>query len=297
MYSINDIKLMCNNYDNTHKPVREGSKANTTDFDVYGIKESAIYRKDTRNRQIRDLRKSLLSECIYSVFDKALGFQLEADANDAMKRALVNNFIEEQGTQSLINSFKRSSFMLSEFARLIESTVEIVVEKCDKEKCEDIEIDPETKDQFYEKLNTEDAERVASVIKNRVSDAVDEFIQDNMTDRIEIQEIIRKTQEKVDKAKTDAIKESYDRQCKQEITKIRNRNNKNVLETMIYNVSGATLKDEAMAKLYMNESSLDMDKIVEKCTIMYTFLETVNTAKMKKLDGKYITNALNSLKK
>ena len=297
MYSIDDVKLMCKNYENTHKPIKESSKANTSDFDVFAIKESAAYRKDSRNRQIRDLRKSLLSECIYSVFDKALGFQLEAEANDAMKRALVNNFIEEQGTQNLINSFKRNSYMLSEFARLIESTVDIVVEKCDKEKCQDIEIDPETKDQFYEKLNTEDAEQVASAIKNRVSNAVDEFIQSNMTDRIEIQEIIKKTQDKIDKAKTDAIKESYDRQCKQEITRIRNRNNKNVLECMIFNVSSATLKDKTMEKLYMSEGSLDLDKIVEKCTIMYTFLETVNTAKMKKLDGQYITNALNSLKK
>ncbi len=92
------------------------------------------------------------------------------------------------------------------------------------------------------------------------------------------------------------IKEAYERQGKAAIAKVRNRNNKGIFESMVFNISKSVFKDPEMKAMYTNESSLDLDAIVENVTIMYTFLETLNCAKMVDVNEKYINNILNGLK-
>lgn len=262
--------------------------------EVCKLKEAGCKKANKEAMDLYQIKKSFLSECLYNLFDKSLGFQLESQEKDVMKRTLVNNFIEEQGLERLLSDFRSKSYLLSEYSRIVKESTDTVLKKCcDKEE---IDIDFETKDDFYDKLDTEDTEEVANLIKLRVSNAVDEFLQTNMSDKIEIKEIIRKTEEKVNSSKNDAIKESYELAGKAAIAKVRNRNNKGILESMIFNVAKASLKDNDMKEMYMTEGSLDMDNIVEDCKIMYTFLEMINTTKMVNINESYINNIINSLK-
>lgn len=291
------IKLMLQEQERACKNDNKYKAQPTNEYEeLCKIKEKGKMKARKESVEIYNLKKSLLSECIYTVFDKALGFQLESQNKDTLKRSLVNNFIEEQGLDRLLNEFKTKSYLLSEFARIINETVNSVLEKCKEEQREEIDIDSELRSDFYEQLDTDDVDEIANIIKKRTSMATEEFIQANMNDRLEIQDILRTTQEKVDAARKDVVKEGYERRAKAAIAKVRNRNNKGIFESMVFNISKATLKDPEMKAMYMTENSLDLDSIVENVSIMYTFLETVNTTKMIKVDEKYITKMLNGLK-
>lgn len=289
------VKLMLQEQEKTCK--NNKYKSNNTEYDEYcKIKEEGYKKTKKEFTELYNLKKSLLSECIYTIFNKALGFQLESQEKDNMKRALVNNFIEEQGLEKLLIEFRTRSYLLSEFSRLINDTVKTINENKSENSIPEIDIDSELRSDFYDKLNTDDVDEIASIIKKRTSMAVEEFIQANMNDRLEIQDILRNTQEKIDSTRKENIKESYERQGKAAIAKVRNRNNKGIFESMVFNICKSTIKDPEMKVMYMTENTLDLDSIVENVSIMYTFLETINCTKMIDINEKYITKVLNGLK-
>lgn len=294
------IKIMLEKEERENKTNYKNKYKRNEDNEEYEefckLKEEGCKKVKKESTELYNLKKSLLSECIYKVFDKSLGIQLESQEKDVMKRTLVNNFIEEQGVDRLINEFKSKSYLLSEFARIIEETVKKAKDKCKEENSEELNIDYEIRSDFYDEIDIEDADEIANIIKMRTTSATEEFIQSNMNDKLEIKDIIRATQEKIDSAKKESVKESYDRQGKAAIAKVRNRGNKGVFESMVYAISRAALKDDTMKEMYMTENSLNMDNIVENVSIMYTFLETINTTKMINVDEKYITKVLNGFK-
>lgn len=263
--------------------------------EFYNIREAGCNKANKKKKKIKKLKESLLSEAIYMIYDKSLGIQLEDNSSSVIKRTLVNKFIEEQGVETLLNTFRTKSYLLSEISRVVNKYTNLIVEKC--EDCEDdIDIDSELRSDFYDELNTDDASEIAGIIKSRVSNAMDEFIQSNMNDRIEIQDILRATQEKVNSTRNEEIKESFEHMGKKAVAEIRSKKIKNVLEAMVYNVCDSSMKNDEMKQIYFKENSLDMDTIVGKCELMYTFLETVNTCKMTKVDETYINNVLKGLK-
>jgi hypothetical protein len=68
---------------------------------------------------------------------------------------------------------------------------------------------------------------------------------------------------------------------------------KNVFNIMVESLARKAVTDESYKKIYMNESKLDIDKVVEDTTLIYTMLEMVNTTKMIKVDEKVIADYLN----
>lgn len=290
------VKLMLQEQEKSCKNNKYKSNNNNEYEEYCKIREEGCKKAKKESAELYNLKKSLLSECIYTVFDKALGFQLESQEKDNMKRTLVNNFIEEQGLEKLLIEFRTKSYLLSEFARIINETVKTIIEEKSEKSIPEIDIDSELRSDFYDQLNTDDVDEIASIIKKRTSMAVEEFIQANMNDRLEIQDILRNTQEKIDSTRKENIKESYERQGKAAIAKVRNRNNKGIFESMVFNICKSTIKDPEMKAMYMTENTLDLDSIVENVSIMYTFLETVNCTKMIDIDEKYITKVLNGLK-
>ena len=65
---------------------------------------------------------------------------------------------------------------------------------------------------------------------------------------------------------------------------------------MVYNVAESSLINESMRNIYTKQNKLDMDLIVESCEVLYTFLEMINTAKMKRINENYIYETLEGLK-
>ena len=58
----------------------------------------------------------------------------------------------------------------------------------------------------------------------------------------------------------------------------------------------AALKNEDAKKVYVENAALNMDKIVEHCEVMYTFLTTLDTCKIIDVNESYIEQMLKDLR-
>ena len=50
-------------------------------------------------------------------------------------------------------------------------------------------------------------------------------------------------------------------------------------------------------KVYVNESKINMDKVVEDATLVYTMLEMLNTTEMVNVNEEFIEKYLDNLRK
>ena len=243
---------------------------------------------------IEETRKSLLFECIYRLFD-ACTDNLGSDTTrrDSIKTNIVTNFINENGSENLINSFRTKSELLSEFYQLIDKYSKIIVEKANKEDEDTFRIEDPTKDNFYEDLDAVNADEAIFTIRNRVMMAMDEFKDQNTEDKLQIKSILQDANERIKAAQTDELREAYSIAAKRKKDEIIYNRRRGIFETMVYNVSKSSINNDDMKDLYINESgSLNMESIVEDTKLLYTFLEVVNTTKMVKVDEAYISNCV-----
>ena len=299
------IQLCINNrnYNDTLNKINEAKELEITRDrnshidNIYSQRENRIKLERAYNTFIKDTKTSLLSECMYTLMNKACGYQQNEVQADIIKRNLVNNYIEEQGVDRILSSFKGKTFMLSEFARIIESTTKSILEKVDKNDTDTFTIEQEEKDKFFDELNFDDVEEVSSAIKKRVSDAVDEFMYSNIKQKEELKEILTASKEKIDSSKNEEVKESYNILAKKAITNLKAKRKVNIFESMVVSLAEASLKNENLKELYAKDNKLDMDSIVENVTIMYTFLETLNSAQIHNVNESYISDVLKELKK
>lgn len=252
--------------------------------------------KNSYQKFSEDTKSMFLAECIYDLLHKAMGIHMESTVNNNIKRGLVNNFIKENGVNNLLGNFKTGSVLLAEYAYLVNKYHAMVLESVDKKKPETFTIVPEIKDKFFEELNIENSKSVVDHIRNRVSDAMEEFIQGNINNKLEIEDTIRDTQEKIEKAKTKEVKESYEMLAKKKISTIKSKANNNVFGSMVKAMSEHVMRDPSVKDEYLVNNKIDIDKIVERCEILYTFLETINTAKIVKVDEAYIKEILDNMK-
>lgn len=279
--------------------------------------EAKIYERDSRElynmvnnrvdytRQYEKFRKdvtdSFVTEAILCINNSCLNkYTLEDEYNNQLARQLVTNFVQEEGSQNLLNRFKRTSYLLSEVAYVCEQHINLVLEKADKKNPDTMKIDNEDKKSFYNRLDTIDSDKSISAIRNRVMDATQDFIDSNTLDKMKIKDILQDTKEKIEKSRekknAKQLQESYAYSSKRDIQEIRNNKTKNVFEAMVYILAESSMINESANEIYVKNSALDMDKIVEHCEIMYNFLTTIDTTKMKNVDESYIKTMLKDLK-
>ena len=248
-----------------------------------------MHQTQKYNKWSKDLLEAMTFDVIMHIFDECFDrrYYSEDERFSVLKESLVKNFIKEEGAENLIRRFKYTSNTLAECALLIETTHKKITKKVNYKDNEFI-IDTNLKNDFFDTLNNQNFESITDKIRERVSDAVEDFVTQNTNDRIEIKEILQKAQDNISKAKTEEVKESYSINAKRKINTIQQRS-KNIFGEMVYNNTRDIAKDPDLRKIYIDESGhLNMDKIVESCKVMYTFLECLNTTKMTQIDTEKI---------
>ena len=220
--------------------------------------------------------------------------------NDIIKKNIVNKFVKENNVDVLLKSFEDKSILLSELANTINRNYNVVMESIDKDNPDTFHISDDVEKDFFEELKGLDIDDVTKTIKIRVASAMNDFIQSNTAAKIETKEILKKAQAKLDELNKDsetpdAVKESYETMYKRNVNDIRNNKVKNLLESIVYGVSQSVVKNEDLKKIYFEDGKINMDKIVESCTLMYTFLETVNTCKVIDIDEQYVSDLIKNL--
>ena len=278
-----------------HQPVNEDTAIYNN---MMGSKRTAL-NEGTRFRN--DLKKSLLSECIYNVYSKSIPQHMTESLTakninlEQVERSIVNTFIEEQGVGKLLREFKHKNIMLAEMAFLVEDTFNEACDACDKTKSAYI-LPGEVKDTFFDKIATAEPDDVIDSIKSRITNAMNSFLSENEAMKNKVKEICASANEKINASKSDQLKESWQRQAKRAINEYGEKTPITLLGEMIKQTAKSILKNDAMREQYTTESNtLDMDSIVESAFIMYAFMETVNTMDLVKMTPEYIQKKIDEI--
>ena len=282
---------------------------------------AAIWDKlNSRNRvdySYIDYKKKLtdayVTEGLVAIVDNCLNPVLVREQyHQKLVRQLVTNFVNEEGSMKLLKKFRGTSYIMSEMAYVIETTVESILERADKDNPESFKPDKKDKDKFYDKLSKIEVGDAVDKITDRVQDQTAEFMNTNMSEKAELAESLSKTQQKVEnnkqklvnkvnskkeQEKAAKIEEGYIALGKRRATDIRNSKTKNVLEQMVYTLSKAAIVNESAGKVFVDNSRLNMDKIVEHCETICTFVTALDSLKIINVDEAYIEKMLKDMKK
>lgn len=257
---------------------------------MYANTRNMVKENKDRREFNKRLKSSLLSECIMHLFNNSFNKIYSEDSKyENLKKSLVNNLVNDYGTENMLRRFKYESEYLAEVAYLVNTTYDAISEKCSKDgDC--YTIDPVVKDNFFSNLNFSNIDKITEKIRDRVEDSVEDFIVSNTSDKEKIKEVLQSTNDKINNASSEEAKQESARLGKQIIKKIE-RKPKSIFNALVYNLAETVMKDENLLNKYKNsEGKLNMDSIMESAKVTYTFLEMLNTAKI--VDKNYLLNII-----
>ena len=251
---------------------------------------------------LQNVKNSLLSECIFKLYKDSTVAPL-TESDKVIARNLVNKFVLENGAGELLLNFKHKNLLLSEFSRITNKYYQRILEECDDEssdpskagKAREFSIDDKTKEDFFTELEDIDTEDASKLIKERVSDAVSEFIDNNENQKLEYEDIIKSAQDRIAGTTNESYAESYTNQAKRTINEMRLNAKKNIFHYMVESLCKNTFKNDKLKTKYLNESTLNMDNIVNDSMLIYQMLEMINTTNMVNVDEQFMNNYVKSL--
>lgn len=261
-----------------------------------------LYSEDTKYNDYEDFSKSVneafVTEALTCLVNSCLSeVTLKDEYNSRLSRQLVSNFVKEEGAHKLLTKFKGTSYLMSELAYICNKHIKAVLEKADPNDKDSLKINKKQKDDFYKDLDKASADKVVDSIRSRVMGSTQEFIDSNTKDKMKIKDILTNTKEKIENSKNKKIQEGYSNLGKERVSDIRSKKVQNVFEAMVYSMAKTSLKNEDAKKVFVENSALSMDKLVEHCEVMYTFLTTLDTCKIIDVNESYIEEMLKDLKK
>lgn len=218
---------------------------------------------------------------------------------------LIENYISEVGETALLKNmrFSENGFLRTCWSE-INSHYKTITE--DATRDEDTQyIDSGSLDDFWKDVdNTEDVDDITNLIRMRVSNAEENFVNRNQQDKENVKTVLKQTADRVQMAKdtndndyAESVEESETRIAKDKIYKIQHEGYRSVFDRMVRNLSEAAVKNkDAKGSLIDENGKLNMDSIVESARCMYSLLETIGTIQLEKVDNKYIEDTLKSIK-
>ena len=265
--------------------------------------ENQIIGRNNRVTFLENVKSGFLSEAMSKLYKESFGVMTKRDRITA--KNLINTFINEQGAGELLNRFKYQNTLVAEMARIVQEHYDMVVESitCDDEECnipgraKELHLDKTIVDDFYKDLVDLDTTEASKLIKDKVTDAMTEFIDQNTQNKLDFEEIINTAKEKISDLKEESAVESTMNEAKRQINEMKRTRHKNIFHYMVEAISKEAFKDiNGVGKQYIHESKVDMDGVVNSAKLIYTMLEMLNTTEMVSKDyiQTYIENLVNA---
>lgn len=252
---------------------------------------------------ISNSRDYFLTEAINMILQDSLN-EDTTEENRNYGKALVEGFVKENGSIKLLSEFGRKSILLAGIADVVKEAHQKVVHSCKEGDCKSFKITKTIEDNFFEKLIGLKDEKITEKINERVCASLEDFVQANVNDKLDLEELAERTTEKINNIKAKnpmeakKIEESYTLQYRKEAQKIKQRANRkvSVYEQIMDSMTKAVVSDTALREAFVLESGqLDMSKISGKVNTLYTFIETLNTTKIANVNEAYIEKILKSM--
>ena len=216
-------------------------------------------------------------------------------------RGVLKNYIKENGADRLVNSFRNKTYALSEINRLVLGIKEGCKDKADPENPDTFNVSPEDEQKFYDELsNNDNFDDITNAIRMRVIDAEEKMSTDSIQDKIDSDNILNSAAERIKSVKAqnaagdmadniaDAITAEAASIANVEANKITTNRPRCVLEHFVRNMSTRVLSDGTLHESYTSCGNINYEKLIESCTVIYTFMEMLNTMKIEEFDENYI---------
>ena len=218
--------------------------------------------------------------------------------------AICASFIHENGEASgmLYNLKHRGQTQfLSELAKDIKSTHRTILEAIDTMDPNSYAVGDQVMADYRDKVKGEfGQEELVDSIADRVVAAMKDFMMQNAEDKQHIIDAMQATKDKMEalkaEGKPEEVQESYKNLTRKYITSIR-ESKKGLFNEMVMTMSKAVVKsdNQAVKDTFMEGAHLDMEKIVKSVATMYTFVETVNSMNLVKVDADFVKSLLESM--
>lgn len=285
------------------------------------LKEAFYSRND--NRKIAERKRNSLATSINSVLCKHSLYTMLESVTKEIKSYVnkfepdlefmhrtVDDFIDEcGGADSLISSMGRyrNSMFLTELHSIINNGERYILEEVgDESDPDNVDSDPEKTNFVKNKIDDHlKSSNLEIDIADRVAKEIEDYMCSKAADKETIINALEKTKEKVESIDPESSYEDDSEPnleygsiysiSKEKISKIRNKDHK-LFGTIIESMTRNLVKNENLRKSYITENSnLDIGKIMDRGIVLYSFMETVNSIGLVKIDSNYIKNVLNEL--
>ena len=261
-----------------------------------------IASTNNRVQFLQNVKEAFLSECIMKLYRESMVAPMTSN-DKVIARNLVTGFVRENGAGDLITNFATKNLLLSEMSRITSKYYDQVLDSITEgENCADCNkqytLDTTIKDNFYEELEDLDTSEASKLIKDRVTDAITEFVDSNASLKMDISEVISNAKDQSSKATAaanEALIEEYSNNAKRMINEMKLYREKNVFNVMVESLTHKVITDDSYKSKFVHEAKVDMDSIVNNTQLIYTMLEMVNTTNMVNVDDKFISEYLASL--
>lgn len=263
--------------------------------------------KMIHNRKYSDFTENVqiyyLSEALYYILDKCIGESTVSATS--FGKGICKRFVQEEGYYNLMRRFKTATCTLALVEECVSEAVNETIKKCDQSDCLTWTIKDVDQMKFFNSLKGLSLDKITKKINEKVCCAAEEFVQKNVTAKADIEDAANKAKERIADAKAKLsekkakqVEESENMWYKQEVNRIKFGSPiRGIYEHMMITMSKIVMENEDVKKSYVSESGeLKLDTIEDQVKTMYTFLEMVNSLRIKKVDNKYIEEALSSIK-
>lgn len=322
------------------KKIKTESFINEKNEYVNNYINSRYDKINKRNKFLTECKSGFLTAALLRVLKESMTCKINAFDESVMK-SIVSQFVNEQGTGDLLRRFKYQNITLAELGRVVNEAYDMVLDKLNsynetetnpdgsvnptQEPKDVLKLDKGTVDEFYNNLSTINTDNATSMIKDKVQDAIQEFIDDNVENNSQVQEIINSAKSTIDNTPSTDENESTDSaltndtnnaapdvsegdngenttneavlqirtEAKRRINILNNSRTKSPFQYMVESVTREVLRDDNLRLKYMNESKVNMNGITHMAEIMYTWLEMCNTLEI--VDEAYIKAYIKSL--
>ena len=255
--------------------------------------------------QFKDnVKKKLVREAICNIVKESIHNPILRD--EALCEALVYQYVDESGVENLLKKMRLSNNeLLRSIYENTEDSYKEITKDATMEDPNSQTMDQEDLKDFWKKVtDSTDVDDVTNMIRLRVANAEEEFVNRNIRDKENINTIMQDTAARVQAAKdtndndySDAVAQEESAIAKDAIYRVQHEGQRNVFGKMVINLGELAMTKEPLRKEFVLENGrLDVDKVVETVRCMYTVLETVSSLNLEKVDDKYIEETLNSMR-
>lgn len=252
------------------------------------------------NEFTRNVGAYFLSEALTYILDKCID---EESRDISYERALCESFVREEGYHNLMKDFKTKTLFLAQLESCVSESNNCVMATINKDDELTFTIKDVSKQKFFDGIKKIPVDNLSKRINEKVCSAAEEFVQRNVNNKLDIEDAANKAKERIDTAKkkydektAEKIKEQVMREYRGEVERIKSKRYNTVYEYMMNAVAKTVLESEELKSDYLNESGqFNVEEVENKVKCMYTFLEMVNTLKIKKITESYIRDCLSSI--